>query len=782
MGTIISNGTTNVMIGDVDWNTGENANYIQVSSKYGQPVTDPDCDGVILMKQPDSTYWNRSYTGEINVKWFGAVGDGIADDTLAIQEAIDYGVRFGGRVVFDGIFKVTKQGSVPNGWVTSSYWGGDTYYCLIIGNSSKGICLEFVGDSKFIYEESILSDRASMILVNNSSNVEITGMGAEGFDLTIGRHLFNGAAVFVNESENILIDKLRCSNMYGGVLGTRSERITVQNSLVEKSREKAFSPGAHIGLYACKFCTINNNQTFVGTDDGDIVVYGTESDSNLITGNYVFNYRRGDPDKVVDYTGAQGICSDAGATRTVITGNYAWGYIYGIDVKTASAQNIVSNNILHKCVVGIASRRGEADQPNPLVTISNNQIVCDGGNGRSLAGWITNAPIGILLDDTLGAIVTGNTVSNTYNNTSTPAVTNFRGIQIQPVRASLNASYRCPTIIANNSFVAEWGLGGNFERSNSRFIFVNGNSASLISNIIIDGNAFKSYSGSYANENSIEIQYAINVSIKNNIFSDNIGDYLIRVTNSYRISVNDNVFALNAGLLYSDNNTTVQFNNNLFDANRSISNPGIGVTRAFLWLNDTKYITLNGNIKHGDRNEAEGVFFSMYGNSDFLVCIGNNLHYSSSYGINFTNWYQLVGTNSLIRDNLLNGADVQGLTLLKRASLPTTGTFSIADKIQSTAPVAGGYEGWICVSSGTLGSLTGITGSTSGGSAEASLNDASGLKVGEYISINGVSGTWQITKITGNTITLNANVSTTLSNADIQYVNPVFKRYGQIEA
>lgn len=59
-----------------------------VKKMDGTAISDKDVDGVLLLKKNDAFY-TRMYEGQINVKWFGAYGDGIADDTKAIQKAIN---------------------------------------------------------------------------------------------------------------------------------------------------------------------------------------------------------------------------------------------------------------------------------------------------------------------------------------------------------------------------------------------------------------------------------------------------------------------------------------------------------------------------------------------------------------------------------------------------------------------------------------------------------------------------------------------------------------------
>ena len=113
------------------------------------------------------------------------------------------------------------------------------------------------------------------------------------------------------------------------------------------------------------------------------------------------------------------------------------------------------------------------------------------------------------------------------------------------------------------------------------------------------------------------------------------------------------------------------------------------------------------------------------------------------------------------------------------SAAPTTNTWSQGETVNNIAPA-----GWVCVTSGTFGTLN--SGSTNGsitsGTNSLTVNYATGLIIGQYITIAGVTGVKKITAISGTTITINSNADATVTNAAVAYSAPVFKGFGVIQS
>lgn len=133
--------------------------------------TEADNGGTIIQAIGIATgRWKRVYSGAINAKWFGAKGDGVTDDTVAIQNAVNASVN-SSLYISSGNYLIIESIKVPSntkisgdGWseIESKAGWYEGYPKLNTGTSiiskSQWACFELVGTSSNKITRCIIRD------------------------------------------------------------------------------------------------------------------------------------------------------------------------------------------------------------------------------------------------------------------------------------------------------------------------------------------------------------------------------------------------------------------------------------------------------------------------------------------------------------------------------------------------------------------------------------------------------------------------------------------------
>lgn len=173
----------------LDQNTGENITYNKVTLfRDGSAMDDSKADGLIYIKS-GTEYFKINYPDAIPLKMFGVVGDGVTDDTAALNTAFASGVPFlkGER---DATYLVSYTG---NKTLYVAY-----RYCVLIKSNTK---VDFAGGTM-----KLADDQNACLLMND-------GFGADTDEnITILNLKVDGNRA--NQTEPATGD-MSCVNMYG---------------------------------------------------------------------------------------------------------------------------------------------------------------------------------------------------------------------------------------------------------------------------------------------------------------------------------------------------------------------------------------------------------------------------------------------------------------------------------------------------------------------------------------------------------------------------------------
>ena len=356
--------------------------------------------------------WDNKLKDWISIKDFGAVGDGITDDTAAIQAALNYANSIGGGVVF-----------IPPG----RYRKGDAAGTSLIMYSNTTI--KGVGDSSVIFfddRDTVARSGNDFLLASNVSNIGFEDFKVEGTVLTY----------------------LNATNQKQLFTGTNIDGLRFVNVTIEKVR-----------YMATAFDNVRNGY-FAGNRLDYVIADGlrcTQSSNIVITGNTL---RRVTDDCIAVHSQDAVTTPNSGV---VISSNVIEA-CQGIKVMGAKSVSI-TNNVIRRSLrnpidVLLPATGSEGNSPVFAVDVSHN-IISDAAGDRGVNTLIT---IRQALGRSKGVLTEFPGINSipyqyNYNNnldSGTPVVIAANGISV-----CNNIIYRS---LPDNVNYSAWGYGQMFDR------------------------------------------------------------------------------------------------------------------------------------------------------------------------------------------------------------------------------------------------------------------------------------------------------------------------------
>ena len=275
-------------------------------------ITSPSNGGTIIIDSQNHRYY-LSLTSNLNVKQFGATGNGITDDTASIQSALNAGLTF---LLFQsnntykvlGPILVTNNGVCLSGFGSTIIYSGTEDLFILSGNNCIVQGFTIIGNGNSGYAVGINANECSVL------NCNISGFGTNG----------SGGAIYTDTTGTMasffygtLIDGNYLSNNNGITISNHnSQGCRIVGNYITNSGLEAITVD-----YNSFYCSIVNNYIDNCTTYGGVGCIGVDGGNfTSIIGNII---RGAQFD--LDGTSGYGITTNGNVGNSVnltITGNF----------------------------------------------------------------------------------------------------------------------------------------------------------------------------------------------------------------------------------------------------------------------------------------------------------------------------------------------------------------------------------------------------------------------------------------------------------------------------
>jgi hypothetical protein len=264
------------------------ANSVRITARGigGHFVRDPsdttglDNGGTIIV-DASGRIWKRVFDGYASVKWFGAKGDAVADDTPAFQAAINANLN-ATILVPDGAYNITSTLHVAynngTGKNSTSLLGMGLGSTLLWNGPNNTSMIHYEGTSAFAgaYSKTVIQGLFLKNQVNATGLIGIRlgnfggslGMQAGVANVTIQHNKLDGFSIGIQteyESDGIqIVDNVISEYNSYGVYNTGSARCLISGNYFQFG-----NPGS-IGVY-CEYSTITVTDNLIQSSDSGVV-------------------------------------------------------------------------------------------------------------------------------------------------------------------------------------------------------------------------------------------------------------------------------------------------------------------------------------------------------------------------------------------------------------------------------------------------------------------------------------------------------------------------------